>query len=134
MNPGSLTPEPPALTTTLHCMTSIEYKQVLNDVILMEKVNLEGRKLTLASLGIGGADMGGATGYEGSVLVSKPPEGRGGQGVVRMEDSGPGQAGILSRTGRGEEAQDGKLRPVGEWSSRNHVLTGNSAEGWIWSG
>lgn len=38
------------LATTLRCMTLDENKKMANRVVLMIKVNLEGRKLILASL------------------------------------------------------------------------------------
>lgn len=46
--------EPTVLATTLHCMTLDENKQMVNRVVLMIKINLEGRKLILASLALTG--------------------------------------------------------------------------------
>lgn len=77
--------EATVLTTALCCLTSTEYRQVFNCVVLMMKVSPEGRKLILASLviwleslphpyhrcGVGPRLPGWADG-EGRVLVSKP--------------------------------------------------------------
>lgn len=95
----------------------------------MIKVNLEGRKLILTSLSIwlstpappvhthgvaprppAWADCG------GSALVSKTLDERSSLWGVRVKASDPGQAGIFSKT------EMGKLRPSGEWSSKNLML------------
>lgn len=61
--------------------------------------------------------------------ISLRASGEGRVGVVRVEDADPGKTSIFSKTGRAKEAQDGKLRSGGEWSSKSFVLKSKLSRG-----
>lgn len=101
----------------------------LNHIVLVIKVNLEGRKLILTSVsiwlstpapsvhtrGVGPRPPAWAH-CGGSALISKALDERRSLQGVRVKASDPGKAGIFSKT------EMGKLRPSGEWRSKNLML------------